>query len=82
MMYPDACITLMAALILMWYECGENLPVFCYRIGCGALVKVTSRAFPRAAEPPVLTAARKNLECSIPSSTSFDRFTIQKVSDN
>ena len=29
---------------LLWYECREDLSLFCYRIGCGALTEVRSRA--------------------------------------
>jgi hypothetical protein len=30
--------------ILFWHECGEDLGVFCYRIGMGAFTALRSRA--------------------------------------
>lgn len=33
----DGWIAVFSAMGLLWYECGEDLAVFCYRISCGAV---------------------------------------------
>lgn len=37
-------ISAMIASLLLWHECGQDLYVFCYRIGLGALATVHTRA--------------------------------------
>lgn len=37
-------ISAMVASLLLWHECGQDLYVFCYRIGLGALMTVRTRA--------------------------------------
>ena len=40
----DAFLAVVVATILLWHECGEDIGVFCYRIGMGALARARSRA--------------------------------------
>jgi hypothetical protein len=40
----DAWIAMFGAMGLLWYECGDDFGLFCYRISCGAFTKVRSRA--------------------------------------
>jgi len=30
--------------VVLWYECGEDIVVFCYRIGLGAFAMLRTRA--------------------------------------
>ena len=65
------------SLILFWHECGEDLAVFCYRIGLGAFTGLRSGSL---VPVPVrnsshLYATRNNAECLTPSFTSSTRFT-------
>ena len=39
-----ALIAFVTSLIFFWHECGEDLAVFCYRIGLGAFAGLRSRA--------------------------------------
>jgi len=66
--------------ILLWHECGEDVGVFCYRIGLGAFTSIRSRVL---APVPVRNslhsfAARNNAECSTPSFTFSARSTARK----
>ena len=38
-----ALIAAITASIVLWHECGEDVGVFCYRIGLGALTALRSR---------------------------------------
>ena len=54
------------SLIFFWHECGEDLAVFCYRIGLGAFTSLRSGAL---VPVPVrdsshLSATRNNIGCS------------------
>ncbi len=62
--------------LLLWHECGEDVGVFCYRIGMGAFTRLRSRVLvPAPARVPHHpSAARNNAECSTPSFTSSARF--------
>ena len=64
-------------LSLLWHESGQDLGVFCYRIGCGALTVAHSRALELA--PVALTVAKTSLRktdaCSKRSYTFFARST-------
>jgi hypothetical protein len=44
MMRFTACYAIFAALGLLWYECGHDFGVFCYRIGCGVFSVARERA--------------------------------------
>ena len=51
---------------LLWYECREDLSLFCYRIGCGALTEFRSRALEFAPVSQALStlSQRKSEACS------------------
>ncbi len=59
--------------ILLWHECGEDVGVFCYRIGLGAFTSMRSRVLVPVPVRDSLhsSAARNNAECSFASSTRF-----------
>jgi hypothetical protein len=70
--------------LLLWHECGEDIGVFCYRIGLGALTAVRSRTL---ALVPVRNSidssfVRINTECSTPSFTSSTHFLTPTDSGN
>ena len=70
--------------LLLWHECGEDVGVFCYRIGQGAFANLRSRAL---VPVPVRnsnysSAVRNNAECSTPSFTSSTRFSTPTDSGN
>ena len=73
-----ALLAAIIASILLWHECGEDICVFCYRIGLGALTMVRSHALvPVPAY--IRNVARKRTACSnrsgicsTPSTTSRD----------
>ena len=60
-MRPTAWYAVFAAVGLLWYECGHDFGVFCYRIGCGVFSVARERAFAlvplRATTNPVRTRA-------------------------
>jgi hypothetical protein len=66
--------------LLLWHECGEDIGVFCYRIGLGAFTSFRSRALvPVPVRNSVHSiAARNNAECSTISFTSSVRSTAPK----
>jgi len=64
---------------LLWHECGHDLGVFCYRIGCGVFCAARERAFElvplRATMNPVRTIAacsNRSFTFSNPSMTRRD----------
>ncbi len=64
----------LAALFVLWWECGENLAIFCYRMGVTLFSRVCpGRLLPVAAvqrmPPP---CSRPYKACSTPSTTSRD----------
>ena len=46
------------ALIVLWQECGENLGVFCYRMGFGLFARARSAQF-----VPILVTEKVPVEC-------------------
>ena len=60
---------------ILWQECGENLAVFCYRIGVDLFARFGEFFTPRIAQ-------RVPVACSNPSFTSFARFTTRKGSNS
>jgi len=70
--------------ILLWHECGEDVGVFCYRIGLGAVTSLRSRGLvPVPVRNPLHSfAARNNAECSTPSFISSTRFSAPTDSGN
>jgi hypothetical protein len=70
--------------IILWHECGEDIGVFCYRIGLGAFSAVRSRAL---VPVPVRNSIqrfrmRNNSEWSTPSFTFSARSSTPKDSAN
>jgi hypothetical protein len=65
------------ASIVLWHECGEDVGVFCYRIGLGAFTTLRSRAL-----VPVhvsqINPSRNRSSCSNPSSTFSTRFIVRR----
>ncbi len=63
--------------LLLWHECGEDVGVFCYRIGLGAFTSLRSRALVPVPVRDSLhpSAARNSIECSTPSFTFSTRST-------
>ena len=80
----SACLAACTMLLLLWHECGEDVGVFCYRIGAGAFANVRSRSLvPVPIRGAVnLSVARNYAECSTPSFTSSDRFLTPTDSEN
>jgi hypothetical protein len=70
-------IAAVTASLLLWHECGEDIGVFCYRIGLGAFATLRSRALVPA-PVPIRTIARTRAECSNRSVISCTRFTTSK----
>jgi hypothetical protein len=56
------------AFLVLWYECGEDIGIFCYRIGLGAFATMRSRVL---VPVPVsqINLSRERSACSNPSST-------------
>lgn len=54
---------LFAALGLLWYECGDDFCVFCYRIGCGLFTLARQRAVELAPLVVSRTAMRTKAAC-------------------
>jgi hypothetical protein len=62
--------------VILWYECGEDIVVFCYRIGLGAFTTLRSHTL---VPVPVsqISRSRNRAACSNPSSTFSTRSTAQ-----
>ena len=74
MMNLNAFYAALSGVGLLWYECGDDFGVFCYRIGCGVFSAARERVFGlvplRATMNPVRTIfTRKNAlsRCNFPS---------------
>lgn len=70
MIRPAWWLVAFATAVVLWQESGENLGLFCYRIGWGALECVRSRPL-----SPIPVSARTELSCWNPSVTSSTRST-------
>jgi len=72
MIRTGAFVAAVTALILLWHECGEDIGVFCYRMGQGAFSTLRSRALvPVPASQSIVS--RNRSACSNPSSTFSTR---------
>ncbi len=69
---------LLARLGPLWYECGDDLGVFCYRIGCGLFTAARQRAVELAPLATTRNLTRTNAACLNPSFTFSARFTTPK----
>jgi hypothetical protein len=75
----NAWIAVFSAIGLLWYECGEDLLIFCYRMGCGAVATARPRVLELAPVQSILrTSLRNNVACSNPSFTFSARSTTPK----
>jgi hypothetical protein len=76
----NAFSAMLLAMGILWQECGQDLGIFCYRIGCGALTAAHSRALALApvSQAVLRTSARKIDACSKPSFTFSARYTTRK----
>ena len=72
-----ALIAAVTASLLLWHECGEDIGVFCYRIGLGAFTTLRSHTLVPV-PVTVRTIARTRTECSNRSVISSTRFTTSK----
>jgi hypothetical protein len=72
-----ALVASIIASIVLWHECGEDMGVFCYRIGLGAFTRLRSHTLV-AVPVPVRTIARTRTECSNRSVISSIHFTTSK----
>jgi hypothetical protein len=63
-MRTNAWYALFGALGLLWYECGDDFGVFCYRIGCGLFTVARQRAVELAPLAITRTLTRTKAACS------------------
>lgn len=72
-----ALVTAGIASIMFWYECGEDIGVFCYRIGLGAFSALRSHVL---VPVPVsqFNVSRNSSACSNRSSTFSTRSTLPR----
>ena len=75
MIRPAVLLAFLGSLIFLWHECGQDLAVFCYRIGLGAVTGLRSRALV-ALRSTNLSASGTSSECLTPSFASSTRFSI------
>jgi hypothetical protein len=73
--------SLIAAIIgsvVLWHECGEDMGVFCYRMGLGAFMTLRSHTLvPVPVPASQISLSRNRSACSNPSSTFSTRSTAQ-----
>ena len=73
MIRPAVVLAFVGSLVFLWHECGQDLAVFCYRIGLGAVAGMRSYALV-ALRSANLSASGTSSECLTPSFTSSTRF--------
>ena len=73
----SAWLAALTMLLFLWHECGEDVGVFCYRIGLGAFATLRSHALVPV-PVPVRTIARTRTECLNRSVISSMHFTTSK----
>jgi hypothetical protein len=64
MMRINAWYAIFAALGLLWYECGHDFGVFCYRIGCGVFSVARERALELVPQRATINPVRTSAACS------------------
>lgn len=62
---------------ILWYECGEDIGIFCYRIGSGAFSELRSRALIPVSVSQ-FSVSRNYSACSNRSSTFSTRSTLPR----
>ena len=70
-----AIVSAVIALMVLWSECGEDIGIFCYRIGWGAFATLRSRALAPVAST---TFTRTRAACLRPSDISSTCYTAQR----
>ena len=76
MIRPTALIAALVISIAVWHECGEDIGVFCYRIGLGAFTTLRSRTLvPVPVATSQISLSRNRSACSNRSSTFSTRST-------
>ncbi len=78
MMNLNAWYAVFAGAALLWHECGHDLGIFCYRIGCGVFCAARERAFELVPLRATMNPVRTNAACSNRSFTFSARFTNPK----
>src|SRR5258707_6212726 len=78
MMNLSAWYAVFAGAGLLWHECGHDLGVFCYRIGCGVFCAARQRAFELVPLRATINPARTTAAFSNRSFTFFARCTRPK----
>ncbi len=74
----SAWYAVFAGVGLLWHECGHELGVFCYRIGCGVFSAAREQAFALVPLRATINPVRTNAACSNRSFTFSTRFTTPK----
>jgi len=69
-----AIVAAVMTCVLFWHECGEDIGVFCYRIGVGAFAALRSRAMV-AVPVTVNRLARARSACLRQSGNSYTGYT-------
>lgn len=77
MIRVGALIAAVTGSLLLWHECGEDIGVFCYRMGLGAFTTLRSHTLVPV-PVPVSAIARTRTECSNRSVISSTHFTTSK----
>ena len=77
MIRPTWWLLMVTAGVVLWQECGENLAIFCYRIGWEVISNVRARTLFL-----IPVSVRTEAACWKPLFTSFAPFTIPKDSDS
>lgn len=77
MIRPAWWLLLACAIVGLWQECGENLAIFCYRIGWEMISNLRARALFL-----VPVSVRSEAACWNPSFTSFTHSTTRKGSNS
>jgi len=72
-----AIVAAVMTVALFWHECGEDVGVFCYRIGMGAFAALRSRAMV-AVPVTVNRLARTRTACLRPSGSSYTGYTTSR----
>ena len=78
MMRLTPCYAIFAAVGLLWYECGHDFGVFCYRIGCGVFSVARARALELVPQRATTNPVRTSAACSNRSFIFSAPFTIPK----
>ena len=78
MMNLNAFYAALSGVGLLWYECGDDFGVFCYRIGCDMFSAARERVFEPAPLRTTTNPVRTNAACSNRSFIFSAHFTTPK----